>query len=67
MRHSQKRVSKSISADFGEDSRHSPGGLDNEPVMTLRGEESETGEVLCPIVIRILFSFWNSVYAYLVV
>ncbi|XP_063940236.1 sister chromatid cohesion protein PDS5 homolog A isoform X2 [Daucus carota subsp. sativus] len=44
LRHSQKRVSKSISADFGEDSRHSPGGLDNEPVMTLRGEESETEE-----------------------
>ena len=45
MRHGQKRVSETISAEFGEDSCHSPGGLDFEPVTTLKAEETDTGVI----------------------
>ncbi|XP_017226187.1 sister chromatid cohesion protein PDS5 homolog A isoform X2 [Daucus carota subsp. sativus] len=44
LRHGQKRVSETISAEFGEDSCHSPGGLDFEPVTTLKAEETDTEE-----------------------
>lgn len=66
MKHGQKRVSKSISDELGEDSRHSPGGLDFEPVTTLQAEDTETGDVSDPVVIKISFTFWMSVEAYLV-
>ncbi|XP_074344973.1 sister chromatid cohesion protein PDS5 homolog A isoform X2 [Apium graveolens] len=44
LKHGQKRVSKSISDELGEDRRHSPGGLDFEPVTTLQAEDTETDE-----------------------
>lgn len=58
-------MSESISVEFGEDSRHSSGGLDFEPVTTLKAEDTETGKVSDPVVIRMLFSIWMSIYAYI--
>lgn len=60
LKHGPKRVSKSISDELGEDSRHSPGGLDFEPVTTLQAEDTETGDVSDPVLI-ILFTFWISI------